>query len=132
MTELNDQQIKFLQNYLDPKSTTFSNAFQSAMAAGYTEEYYKVLFSKKLEWMSEYVKDTHRLEKAEKNLDVLLNSDKEEIKLNTTKFVLERLNKRKYSERQEHTGKDGEPIFLPAELLNKNNLDSNPVPGTNS
>ena len=34
------RQALFLKHYLDPKSPTFSNALQSALKAGYEQEYY--------------------------------------------------------------------------------------------
>ena len=37
------QQEKFLMTYLDPKSETFANAYQSAVAVGYSKDYARIL-----------------------------------------------------------------------------------------
>lgn len=109
------RQAKFLEYYLDPKSKTFSNAYQSALKAGYEDEYAKVITSssKGLEWLSEAVKDTYLIAKAEQNLkEFLEQNDDIKVKADITKFVSERLNKEKYSTRSEHTGKDGETLVF--------------------
>ncbi len=65
------RQQLFLAYYLDPKSLTFSNAYQSALKAGYEDEYAKVIMSKMPTWLSEKVNDlksSDMLEKAERNL----------------------------------------------------------------
>lgn len=38
-SELNPQQLDFLARYMKPDSETYGNAYQSAMAAGYSENY---------------------------------------------------------------------------------------------
>jgi hypothetical protein len=48
------QQILFLQNYLDPESPTFSNAYRSAKNAGYSEEYSKDILYESPQWIREY------------------------------------------------------------------------------
>lgn len=62
------RQTLFLTHYLDPKSDTFSNALQSGIKAGYTEEYSKSLTSQLPDWLSESINDTELLKKAEKRL----------------------------------------------------------------
>lgn len=124
------RQSLFLSYYLNPDSKTFSNAYQSALKAGYEEEYAKVITtdSKGLEWLSESVKDNYLIAKAEQNLKEFLEMDEHnlvkvgeewreqvdvqllKIKQDTTKFVSERLNKAKYSTRNELTGKDGKDL----------------------
>lgn len=64
--ELSPQQQEFLKNYLNPKSKTWGNALQSAIDAGYTEEYAKVMISRDLDWLSEYVKKNNLVIKAKK------------------------------------------------------------------
>jgi hypothetical protein len=132
------RQALFLKHYLDPKSQTFSNAYQSAIKAGYEEEYAKVILSKDLDWMSESVKTESMVYKAEKNLEKILdmNAISEEGKVDTSllkvvadtsKFITERLAKDKYSSKQvtEHTGKveivDNSELDKLAEELDKNN-----------
>ncbi len=124
-TDPDPRQALFLSYYLDPKSTTFSNCQQSGLKAGYTEEYAKVITSQLPDWLSSNLKDSKRLQTAEKNLDEFLDMKTEnirisngeeylstepalvKIKADVTKFTLERLNKEKYSARKELTGKDG-------------------------
>lgn len=120
------RQALFLKHYLDPKSETFSNAYQSALKAGYEEEYAKVILSKDLDWLSESVRTELMVTKAENNLKNILEMDvlkdevdtgKLKIKADVSKFVAERLAKDKYSSKQvtEHTGK--------VELVDNSELD---------
>jgi hypothetical protein len=138
------RQSLFLQNYLDPKSETFSNAYQSALKAGYEDEYAKVITSdsKGLEWLSEAVNDAYLLNKAENNLKEFLEMDINnvrtvgdidvfvrdpqlaKIKQDTTKFVAERLGKHKYSTRNEVSGPDGEPQQIKVTIEDYGNKDN--------
>jgi len=101
--KLEPRQLLFLTHYLDPKSKTFSNAYQSALLAGFSEEYAQNMTGQMPDWLSESISDLKMLNKAEKNLDEFLD-DKEDkkIKADITKFVASRLGKKKWSERQEH------------------------------
>ena len=125
--ELTPRQLNYLTYLNDPKSETFSIAYQSAIKAGYSEEYAKVLSARELEWMSEDVSRRKRiLNKAEKRGETLLESDDEKVAADMVKHFTKTLGKEHYSERQEVTGKDGQPILvIPAELINKNGLDKN-------
>ncbi len=112
MEELTPQQIKFLEHYLDVKSDTFGNALQSALLAGYSQEYAESITTKNLKWLSEYGGDAKRLLKAERNLEQLLDQDEDlKVKADITKFVAGTLGKKKYSTRQELTGKDGKDLI---------------------
>lgn len=115
------RQSLFLQYYLDPKSDTFSNAYQSATKAGYEEEYAKVILNKDLDWLSDSVNDTELLQKAEKRLKQILDFEpvNEEGKIDNSLLanqmkaivlVAKGIGKNKYSERVEQTGKDGGAI----------------------
>lgn len=112
------RQSLFLQYYLDPKSETFSNALQSALKAGYEQEYAESITSKMPTWLAESVGDNLLVKTAEKNLleflEMETGADPQlmKIKQDTTKFVSERLNKSKYSTRQELTGEDGKEIVV--------------------
>ena len=146
------RQALFLSYYLDPKSETFSNALQSALKAGYQQEYAESITAKSTTWLAESVGDQFMLSKAERNLDKFLDLetlqpiitmigpliDKEtgevmtkenhnllKIKSDVSKFVAERLGRDKYATRKEHTGKDGGPISI-AEVLD--DLDNNDRP----
>ena len=109
--ELTPRQTQFLKNYLDPKSNTFSNAYQSAIQAGFSEEYAKTIISKDLDWLSENVKDSKLVVKALKNLDNLLDGEDERIKADLTKFTLTKLNKEKFGDKSEHTHIISNPIY---------------------
>lgn len=118
---LNPIQEAFLSYYTNPKSETFSNATQSALKAGYSAEYADNITYLMPDWLSESLGDMKRLRKAEKNLDEVQGIDiyDEEGKPDSqlidkrTKvdmFLAERLNKTKYSTRNELTGKDGQNL----------------------
>lgn len=121
--KIDPRQALFLKYYLDKKSETFSNGLQSALKAGYEEEYAKTITAQMPDWLSEKINDSKIIQKAEKNLEEFLNDDSDKrIKADMTKFALERLAKTKYSSRQELTGKDGEAIkyeSLTDEEINK-------------
>lgn len=111
------RQADFLARYLDPTSPTYSNGLQSALAAGYSQEYAEVLVGQMPTWLSEKLKDNVLLEKADKNLEMALEGllddpegGKKDIQWKATQFVKKGLEKAKWSERVEHTGEGGEPI----------------------
>ena len=115
---LTPQQEIFLAAYTNPKSETFSNALQSALKAGYSQEYSESITHQLPEWLSENLGDLKRLRKAESNLEEVQNIEiiNEEGKpdhnlINARNkvdlFIAERLGKDKYSSRNEHTGKNG-------------------------
>ncbi len=120
---LDPQRIAFLNYYANPESETFNNALRSAIKAGYSESYAARITTDGEYWISEHLREFSIIHKAERNLNTMLDGDDERIKADLTKFALERLKKHKYSSRQEHTGSEGEPLFLPSTLLNKNALD---------
>lgn len=121
-TLLTPQQELFLAEYTNPKSDNFGNAVQSALKAGYTENYANNITGLMPEWLFENIGDMKRLRKAEKNLTEVQNIEiyNEEGKLDAnlidkrTKvdmFIAERLNKEKYSTRQELSGKGGKDLI---------------------
>lgn len=103
--------------YIDPTSESFSNAFRSAVRAGYSEEYALNITNLMPNWLSDFIgKDNTMLMKAERNLDRFLDETRDKrVALDATKFVAERLGKQKYSQRSELTGRDGKD--LPAPIL---------------
>lgn len=54
----NPKQLLFMNNWLDPKSTTFANAYQSALAAGYSEPYAAQITAEDTgnKWIREYMR----------------------------------------------------------------------------
>ena len=112
-TDPDPRQALFIEYYFDRESDTFANALKSAVKAGFTEEYGKVLTSNMPKWLSETIKDSSIIKKAERNLNNFLDDDKNlTIKADMTKFALKGLKKDKYSERTEHTGKDGKDLNI--------------------
>ena len=57
-------------------------------------------------------KHERMVKKAEKQLNILITSDDERVSLNASQFTLSRLNKKKYSDRVEHTGADGKDLTM--------------------
>lgn len=116
--DLNEKQQAFLRYYTDPKSDTWSNYRQSALKAGYSEEYADNISSLMPNWLSENIGDTKLLVKATKNLEMGLDGlldDPEKggkpIQAKLTEFTLKGLQKSKWSDRQEVTGKDGKDLI---------------------
>lgn len=127
--ELSPRQIEFLRFYSDPKSETFGNALQSALKAGYSQEYSESITTKGLDWMAENVGRRKRmLAKAEARLELLAESEDERVSADVSKFLAKTLGKNEgYSERTEVTGKDGQAILLmPSELIQKHEVPSSP------
>ena len=146
--DLDPRQTAFLAYYLNPKSGTFSNALQSALKAGYSQEYSESITTQMPEWLAENLGRSRMLNSAEKNLIEFLEMDTNNvgrtvkgdefdfndprlvgIKADITKFVVSRLNKSKWAERTEFTGKDGEKLILQIsqEIAEKNNLNANDI-----
>lgn len=119
------RQTNFLARYMNPDSETYSNALQSALAAGYAQEYAENILNLRPTWLSDAMEsliDTKRLKKAEAVLDRILNEepvdaqggrDNQLLKTQADvgKFFAKTLNKKKYSERIEQTGADGKDLI---------------------
>lgn len=137
------RQSLFLSHYLNPKSETFSNALQSALKAGYSQEYAESITAIMPDWLSEALGKQRMLRTAEKNLLDIMEMDvevgvkvgEEEIgkkiepslvghKLKASMFIAERLGKEKYATRTEHTGAEGKPIPI-LHTLNQTNVLNN-------
>lgn len=115
--ELTPQQTEFARYYFDPTSKTYSNALQSALKAGYSQETAENITHIMPKWLSElFGKKKRLLMKAEKNLESILDlgiSEKESLKVvaDTSKFIAERIGKDQYSNRTELTGKEGKDLI---------------------
>jgi hypothetical protein len=106
--EVDPRQALFLKNYLDPKSETFSNALQSGLRAGYSQEYSETLTAQMPDWLSESLGSEKMLKKAERNLDTILDLPLQDGEGRTdktvadvSKFVAGRLGKKRWSEQSE-------------------------------
>lgn len=114
------RQAEFLNNYLNPESDTFSNALQSALEAGYSQEYAENIMSLMPDWLSESISDLYLAAEAQNNIRKAITGSHEEIikefgknvKWEATTLAAKGLMKNKYSERQEHTGKDGKDLKI--------------------
>lgn len=108
---LQPRQIRFLESYLDVESETFGNVYRSALRAGYDEKYAQNISGQMPNWLSENLDDSKMLKKAENNIIEMLDIKKTSpsylrIKADITKFVAERVGKKKYSLKLgvEHSG----------------------------
>lgn len=117
------RQQLFLANYLNMESPTWSNALQSALKAGYSQEYAENITAQMPTWLLESLGNNKRLQKAERVLDKTLEMDAvdQEGKLDNqllktqtdvAKFVASTVGKRIYSTRTEHTGENGGAITI--------------------
>lgn len=70
---LTPQQELFLERYTNPKSPTFGNALQSALTAGYSQEYSESITSQLPDWLSENIGRFKLLRKAENVLTKTLD-----------------------------------------------------------
>jgi len=99
--KLSSQQIKFLEFYLNVKSDTFGNAYQSGLKANYSKEYSENITHLMPKWLSDNIGDTKLLAKAMRNLDTFLDDDKNvSIKADITKFVAKSLDRSKFGDKQ--------------------------------
>lgn len=112
---LDPRQAKFLTNYLDPNSKTYSNIYQSALDAGYSESYADNMRAKSLKWVSGNVGEVTKdklVSKAKRVLDKSLDSPDEKIAQDTAKFVAK--TDSEFSEKQDLNVK-GVGVTLSAE-----------------
>ena len=117
-------------NYVDQTKPTFSNAYQSAVQAGYSEFYSRTITSRS--WFKDKVRRTHLLTKAEKVINKILDmeSDKADIlrvQSDAAKHITKTLGKDDgYTEKTEVENSGSGIVFLPVELINKFNLAEKP------
>lgn len=135
---LDPRQKKCWDAYVNPKSPTFGNATQSAISAGYDEDYAEQITT--AEWFLVKLRRLNLLGKSEKVLEETIDmpvqtlkiprySDEEDeideveyvvtdpalvrVRLDAAKFVAERLGKTEgYTTRTEVSGPDGGPIEI--------------------
>lgn len=111
----------FKQFYLKPDSYTFMNILQSALRAGYSDQYAQNISTQKPGWWVELMNSAEfnrakMMKEAENRLYERITDetdDPQRMKLQTdvAKFVTERLGKDLYSTRQELTDKNGRRLF---------------------
>lgn len=116
--EFTPQQQKFLEAFLNPDSETFGNYRQSALTAGYSQDYADNISVQMPDWLNEALGKSRRLIKAEKNLDMALDGMLDDpegaktIQYKATEFIAKTHKKSLYSERTELTGKDGKDLKI--------------------
>jgi hypothetical protein len=111
----------FKAHYTNPNSDTFMNVLQSALRAGYSQEYSESLGSKGVKWFTDLMEDAtvrraRMLIGAERSLERAINYDDTNkdyaaLKLKAASFVAERVGKDVYSARTELTDKGGRRLF---------------------
>lgn len=112
---LNPQQQAFKEAYMNPKSETFGSATQSAIKAGYGKQYAEQILSDGGTWISEVIGDLKRAQRADQVLDETMNYKEKDpatrgLKLKAAVFVAGGMNREKYANRNEVTGKDGKEL----------------------
>jgi hypothetical protein len=115
------KQLTVIKNYLDPHSKTFGNWSRSMLAAGYkagTARHQQL-------WMQNGLASRESLLiKAEKNLDNLLDSSNDRVRLDVSKFIAERIGKSFYAQRSESISRnENVVVVLPPEIIQKNSLE---------
>jgi hypothetical protein len=116
--ESDPRQLDFLDAYFNPKSKTYSNAYRSAKAVGYSESY-STQIKNRSNWLPENVQLITKEKlvlKAKKNLDKLLDSKNERIQADITKFVAKSDNE--FSEKSEHK------VILPQPIMELGESDA--------
>jgi hypothetical protein len=151
--QLDPRQLKCWEYYVDPKSETFGNAYQSALKAGYEEATAAQITS--FDWFVEKRRRLNLLSKSEKVLEETLETphivplismfgpviDKEtnqpyqkvepsilKIKQDTAKFIASTQGKNEgYSQRTEVTGPNGKELPTPilANVFSNNSTEEN-------
>lgn len=105
--EFTPQQIKFAMFYYLPDSPTFGNAMQSALRAGFSDQYARSITVKNLNWIKDIVSEIggkgvtkdKLVRKAKKVLDKSLDSEDEKIAQDTAKFIAKTTTE--FSEKQD-------------------------------
>jgi hypothetical protein len=132
--QLDPRQKLCWEYYINPKSETFSNGYQSAMRAGYEEGYAAQITT--VDWFLDKVRRLKLVSKGEKVLEEtleydILNEDGKRdpaiarLKLDAAKHVTSTLGKDLgYSMRTEQTGPDGVPLTITVVKYTDDNADT--------
>ena len=115
--------VLFRQYYTLPTSPTFQNVLQSAIKAGYSQQYAESLSAQAPKWFVEMQQDmtlvrSKMLASSEQHFREMLETpsdtpDKDRLKIKqaTAVHISETLGKDLYSKRNEVTGADGRKLF---------------------
>ena len=102
MADLNPQRLLFKEYYCNPTSDTFNLIKESALKAGFSKSYAKVLMSDSTDndWVKNIINNYKLKKKAERNLEKFLDDDKNvAIQADITKFTLKNLGGDDYSDK---------------------------------
>lgn len=108
---LSPQQEKFLADYLNPKSVTFGNAYQTAIACGFEDSYARNIMNLRPDWLSDRIDRQDLLTSAERVFKKTLNLDTApkghedaqllRIQNDTAKFIGETVGKNIFSKKSD-------------------------------
>jgi hypothetical protein len=105
---LDRRQQEFLTNYFAPESPSYLNAYRSALACGYRDEYAQNITAQMPKWLSEQLSYKDRIvTKAKRRLEEFIDekSDKR-VASDMVKFTLKTLGKEEgFTERTESVSK---------------------------
>jgi len=102
---LDPRQIAFLSGYLNPDSPTYANALQSALKAGYSQEYAESITKQAPNWLTENLGTDKLVNKALNRLDELLgDTEDKKVVADLAKFVLKTKGNFKEKTETEHSG----------------------------
>lgn len=123
------RQELFISYYLNPDSETWSNAYRSALKAGYAEEYAQSITAQGTSWFSESISDNSLILKATKNLESALIGQLDDpekggrpLQMRATEFVLKGLQKTKWGDKVDPLTNN---IFIKEIIINKANASDN-------
>lgn len=116
------QQLDFAMRYYLPNSPTYGNALQSALKAGYKQEYAEVITTKDLVWVEGILSEivgkpedkANLVAKAKKVLSKSLDSPDDKLAQDTAKFIAN--TDAEFSKKQDFTS-GGEKIQAPVALV---------------
>lgn len=125
---LDPRQELFISYYLNPDSETWSNAYKSALKAGYAEEYAQSITGQGTSWFSESISDNSLILKATKNLEKALIGELDDpekggkpLQMRATEFTLKGLQKNKWGDKLEQQNN----FFIKEIIINKSNASDN-------
>ncbi len=104
MKQLTPQQNTYVQQYTDPRSTTFGNSYQSAIRSGYSNLTARNLTHLKPKWLSESIGNIRAIspEQITEALTAIIYSDSEPtiIKLRALELMMKNHNMLKQHQEQ--------------------------------
>lgn len=108
---LQDRQLNFLKYCFDPESETYRNALQSGLRAGYSQEYSENITHLMPNWLSESIGRTD-VEVSEIIAGIKAETVGEKAGDRLKAWELLGKYKKMFTEKVEHTGENGGPIFI--------------------